>query len=194
MNRAATVLVAVSLAWTGTSCVGSATEMPRVGSRVRVSVLRDSIATTPERAEPRFVGKLARVDGDTLVVHPDGITAPLTISIDRVRLLEVSRGRRSRAGNGAAIGFGVGVAAGVATALIVCAGGNCAVDGGDITGIVAAAFGLGGGVAGLGIGALAGGQTHTEIWERVPLRETGMERGPSGGGAPLLGASFTYRF
>jgi len=59
----------------------------------------------------QVVGVVVRTDSVLLVVRPDHGSAPITLGWDAVRRLDVSRGRRSRAGafgHGAAIGAIVG--------------------------------------------------------------------------------------
>jgi hypothetical protein len=180
------IAAAFLLTLMGTSRDGRAAALPPTGSRVRVTPSADSTETT-------LTGRLEDVVGDTLVVRANDEPAPRTITINRVRLLEVSRGVRGHAGRGALIGFAAGAAAGVAAGVVSCEHG-CSDDGNDQTVLVAGAYGLLAGFAGLGIGAVIGNHARGERWQRVPLSEVGVGVQPSGGGRPMFAATFTRRF
>jgi hypothetical protein len=152
------------------------------GTRVRVSLR----ATTTHLTRDRIIGSLVSVQSDTLVVSEHAGRADLVLPTEAIASLEVSRGRKSAAGKGAVIGLVSGAAGGVATGLIACGGGNCAESGlGDVTALLSAALGLGGGLTGAGIGALVGGRIHSDRWEKVPVRDLRVGLGPSGSGASL---------
>lgn len=127
-----------------------------VGERARIYPSRDS-------ARP-YVGILRSYDGDMATLEsPDGpqITLPLSPSAR----LEISRGTRSHAGQGAAIGTLVG-----AVGLAVAGAANCSNDDGffDIgPGECAAAGALLGGAAGALVGLVIGSNQHSESWVEV---------------------------
>jgi hypothetical protein len=150
------------------------------GARVRVFVAD----TTRAGADPgeaaaggnaarsdRLIASLVEFRKDALVVRRDGDAGPSTIPLDQVRRLEVSASRTSKAHAGAMIGLGAGLAGGILTGIVVCEDGGCeeAEGSNDYTGLVAAVFGIGGGLAGAGIGALTGSFFHSENWLAVPL-------------------------
>jgi hypothetical protein len=176
------VMCAVSLV----SLIGVATMNPEharaqslsSGVRVRVGVRNRGLETQASE-RPRtavapkrdwLVGRFVEVQRESLFVTTHRAPLVLGIPIASVRRLEVSLGRKSRAGKGALIGMAVGAAAGVAAALVVCANGNCETSGIDNEkSVVAFAFGLGGGLFGAGTGAVAGAVLRSERWERVVL-------------------------
>ena len=178
-------MIAPSIVWLATALVltgsvdlfGQEAPLVAQGDRVRV--------TAPNE---RVVGTFAVLKPDTLVVNVE--SRRLAIPFASVTSLEVSRGQKSRTGRGALIGLGVGVVAGVGTALALCAEGDCNIDG-DITGAVALVLGAGGALVGAGIGALIGSQTKTDRWETVPLDRIHISLTPRGGGLEVS-AKFVF--
>ncbi len=159
------------------------------GARVRVSLR----ATTTYLTRDRIVGSLVSLRRDTVVVSEHAGRADLALPIESIRLFEVSRGRTSGAKKGALIGLVSGAAGGIAAGLIVCAGGNCNNSGtGDLTRLVSTVLGVGGGLAGAGIGSLVGGRIHSDRWERVPIKDLRVGVAPSGLGVRLC-VSMAFR-
>ena len=136
------------------------------GTRVRLTWTPDpqSDRTT------RTVGTLMRLGPDSIAVYDEKRLGVVAAAFGALRRLETSRGRRSHAGRGALIGLAAGAGAGVASGAIVCASGNCSSSGGEWGGVVIGVLGVGGGLAGAGIGALVGAMIRSEGWEPVPLR------------------------
>jgi hypothetical protein len=91
----------------------------------------------------------------------------MALSLSKVTRLDVFGGRRSHPWRGAAIGAGVGGAAGFITGLALgggCIDSNC-FTGAQVGGILAVAGGVVGGLIGLGVGSA----TKTDRWDEVPL-------------------------
>jgi len=93
----------------------------------------------------------------------------MDLSLENVTSLEVSQGRRSRAGEGAMIGSGVGLATGLLAGAIV----DHAIrsypeyqDANNNAVVLLGAIGLAGG---LGIGAMIGAMSKGESWHRLSL-------------------------
>jgi hypothetical protein len=116
-----------------------------------------------------FEGTIEAADGDVLTVRLPGRTQIITVPRSAIASLNV-RYRVSHAGTGALIGAGVGLATGLALVAHSEAVDYCGGDGRglctayDIVGTVVTT------AAGALIGAVAGGMTHTERWERVDPR------------------------
>ena len=105
--RHATILVAI-LAFVP---LASATAQVRPGARVRVTRLPLCPPNTLCVKTPRqSVGTFVAWKSDTLVVQSNGDT--LSVPVDRVTRLDLSRGRKTNTGMGAGIGFLVGGVAG----------------------------------------------------------------------------------
>lgn len=145
----------------------AAQQLPAVqpGHRVRLTLQPDPRS---HRAT-RIIGTLMRLDADSIAVYDEARLAVVTAAWEAARRLEASRGRRSYAGRGALIGLAAGAGGGIATGLLVCGGGNCSSSGGDWQSLVVGGLGLGGGLAGAGIGTLVGAMLSGERWETVPL-------------------------
>jgi hypothetical protein len=125
----------------------------------------DRVRVTAAHGIRNRVGTLRALNNDSIVLENPGLVLP----IDSVTQLEVSRGRKSRAGRGALIGLGFGVGIGAAVGFLISqdeSGENeCRGIEAQCTAIGAASLGL----VGAGIGALAGAATKTDRWEEVPL-------------------------
>ena len=127
------------------------------------------VSRETELAGQLLTGRLLAIDDETLLVKVTGRAAPLRLRRSAVEKLDVSRGKRSRAGEGALIG---GVALGIPVAVLgglaagAVPGGSCQPDclpSGLVGGLVL-------GVAiGAPIGALIGSASRSERWERVPF-------------------------
>jgi hypothetical protein len=151
-----------------------------LGIRVRMSVTspapgsaeRGAAGTSNNLLRERIIGTLVNIQESTLIVGEGKDGPRREVPLASVNRLEVSRGRHSSSGKGALVGMFAGAAGGVAAGLVVCNHGNCVNSGtGDLTGVWATALGLGGGLAGAGIGAIIGGAIRTEQWERVSVRD-----------------------
>jgi len=145
----------------------AAQQLPAVhpGMRVRLTFAPD--AGTDRTT--RVVGTLMRLGPDSVAVYDQERLAVVAAALGAAQRLEASRGRHSRAGRGALLGLAAGAAAGIGSGLIVCAAEACTSSGGDWGGIVIGVLGLGGALAGTGIGALVGAMIRSERWETVPL-------------------------
>jgi len=170
------------------------------GERVRV---------TPVRADARpFVGELLLRDDSALLVRVNS-TDTRRVALGTVRLIEVSRGMRSRAHAGAKIGALVGLVAGLATGIATRPHGpachssqgsfvpvpdldmRCLGTIGKTVGWVVAT-GTAGGLGGAGLGALIGGAFRTEDWEPLQADRIGASITPLPGGH--LGLSLSLAF
>ncbi len=81
---------------------------------------------------------------------------------------------------GALIGLVAGGVGGVTTGLIICSD-ECDSSGGDFSGLITAGLGIGGALAGCGIGAIIGALIRTERWEGVSPPTLRMELETRGG-------------
>lgn len=182
-------IVLVSALLMATAGNGLAQEASTVapGARVRVSLRRD---TQTYLTRERIIGSLVSVQRDTIVVSERAGRPDLALPIEWARSLEVSRGRKSSAGKGALIGLLSGAAAGVTTALVVCADGECESGGVHLKGFVSTVFGLGGGLFGAGVGALVGGRFHGDRWEKVSIKDLRVGMNPSGGAGLRVSIAF----
>jgi hypothetical protein len=131
----------------------------KIGSRVRVKA---------EGAGQRWViGELLELSGDSVrLLTGDPPDERIAVATRSLASFERSRGQRSRAGKGAWIGLGAGVALGFILGVATyeeCSGFCPAPDlgpagGGTIVGVL-------GGLFGLGVGALIGRSIQAEQWE-----------------------------
>lgn len=140
-----------------------------VGPRVRLTLLEsggaDSIVAAPQ---PRvMIGRLVSVDGDSVILVQGRDQLSTSVAMESIQRLEVSRGRRSRAGRGALVGFLAGAVTGAVTGYWICRG--CEPDG--LAGFVALVVGGMGALAGTGVGAIVGAIARTERWEPRPLTD-----------------------
>jgi hypothetical protein len=145
----------------GVTGVAKCQDQVQAGSRVRV---RHSGAPAKW-----LEGDLLSMGSDSLSLATNGRSDTLTLATTSVNQMEVSRGRHSMAGNGLAIGGGIGAGLGlllsVAASAENCSGIGCTeVTAGDVF-LVTAFFAA----AGAGIGGLIGSASHGERWERVQL-------------------------
>jgi len=159
------ILVALLL---GVMACGRAEAQPAfdrldVGSRVRVSILVPD--STGFHSSDRVVGSLLSYGASTIQVDP----GPIVIPWAAVAKLELSTGRHGNAGRGARYGALIGLVAGVVVGVTQGrkeGGGEGNEDLAEEGGVV---LGLGGLLAGLGIGALIGGRLKSEDWHDIPL-------------------------
>lgn len=134
------------------------------GARVRLSAATAGIR--------KHVGTLQAVELDTLVV--DSLRVPIAI----ITQLEISRGRRSKAGRGALIGAGGGAVAGGIVGYLV---GNLCYSNPSGSGCRAGVTALGAGVGsavGAGIGALIGRSATSDRWEVLLLDQLRLSTVP----------------
>ena len=114
-----------------------------------------------------LTGVLQGLQMDSLYVEQDGSEDIGAISLTKLTMFEVSRGRRSNTVKGMAagtvFGFGVGFLAGVLT----CSGGECAVSGTE-AGLIYGGIGAG---VGLVLGTVIGAVSSGERWEVVPISD-----------------------
>lgn len=137
------------------------------GQRVRV---RSTVVHTPE-----LTGVVESIGPDTLRVRDDDRSMATAVSLATVDRLQVSRGRHSRWVTGAAIGLGVGVAAGVLIGLTTSSEDDWLFGPGASAFLGAVLFGPIGAVT----GGIVGLVVRTERWETVPLDRAapGVARG-----------------
>ena len=151
------------------------------GARVRVSILRQAPAdaTADPDAQSRLgLDSRSRIVGTLLALRSDAIAVragraadgQIEIPLSRIAQLEVSDGRRSRAGRGAGIGLVAGGVGGYVTGRVVGRGENFGENPGDPKAVFGVALGIGGALVGAGLGALIGGRFHTEEWRTVRVR------------------------
>ena len=130
-----------------------------VAPGVRVRLVTDSI---------RVVGNLMRRVEDSITILDARSHATHVLSLNAVRVFEISRGKRRRTGRGALIGLVSGAGAGIVSTLVLCRSG-CTSSGGDWTGFIAVVLTGAGAVAGVGVGALIGSQIRSERWDRAAV-------------------------
>ena len=191
--RRATILVAI-LAFV--PLVSATAQVPlRPGERVRVTRLPLCPPNTLCVKTPRqSVGTFVAWKSDTLVVQSNGDT--LSVPVDRVTRLDLSRGRKTNTGMGAGIGFFVGglVGAGIGYAsyeeCVPQGWFSCIGDFGPET--LAFAGALIGGLGGLVTGAFIGLAIQTDRWREVPLDRVRVSLGPQRDGRFGLGASVRF--
>ncbi len=137
------------------------------GNRIRVSALeyfKKIKISRPSRKIARVVGTVVAANADTLFLRIDKQVEPLKVPLSSLKKIEVSRGKKSRAGKGALIGFLIGFA----TAEAFCAhiryedSGTMGANPWDCGLVI-------GGPAGGVIGAVMGAAINGGRWEEVPL-------------------------
>lgn len=127
-----------------------------VGERVRIR--------TAQEPDLWRHGTLRGATEDSLLIELEG-AGTVTLPVTKVNRLEMSLGRRNRAGAGAAIGFGVGLGLGLLVGGIAASSDcfGCADAGAGA--FLSAGLLLGG--LGAGIGLLAGAASSSEGWQPV---------------------------
>lgn len=127
----------------------------------------------------RRAGRVLSTSGDRLTLLVDGESAARTVSLSEVRELEVSRGVRSHAGTGFAIGAAAGGTLGLLAGLALSGSdGFLQADAGDVAkGTMV--LGMLGGLVGTAIGA----SSKSDRWESVDPASVrlGLAPGPDGG-------------
>jgi hypothetical protein len=159
---------------------------PAPGERVRYSV---SDQTHPTAATVVDAGE------GWMVVRPDR-GREVRVATDGLTRLEVARGRRSRAAEGAGLGFLTGAAVGGVLGLTACIDAApsdrfgfstqndyCSSGNAGLGLVVGGVFGAGGAA----LGALVGAAIKTDHWRRVPTHPvtTSLSVAPTRGGAAM---------
>ncbi|NIN73076.1 MAG: hypothetical protein GTO46_14345 [Gemmatimonadetes bacterium] len=160
-QRMALLLTILTLA-APTTLIAQQEPPVQAGDRVRV--------TAPTIDPDMLVGTLVSLRADTCVLKVDDLWLPLALPRTSVTKLEVQRGRKSKAGLGAGVGFVTGAVIG---GLLGSYWGQESCGWMEIPCIkkpAATVLGaLGFGLAGAGIGALVGSRIRVDRWEEVPL-------------------------
>jgi len=127
------------------------------------------------RKEPGhwLVGQAAAATSDSVHLVPERSRDTLGFARRDLRRIQVSKGRRSRAGVGALIGAGLFGAAGIALTTAEECEGYCPSPG---TGFAVGA------AAGAGLGAIVGAFIHYEKWQETPLKVGVSRKGRKGVG------------
>jgi hypothetical protein len=119
-------------------------------------------------ADHWLVGRLLAPPTDSLTLITDAPGDSVSLPVAGLARLEASRGRGSRAGQGARLGAGIGAILGLLLGAVTseecndCIGPDPGAAGGAVLGALL------GGVFGLGLGALVGWPMHGERWAPVP--------------------------
>ena len=144
------------------------------GSRIRITEL---VAGTSGRRS----GTVVTASADTVVLRLDNGGETAAFSLGKISALEVSRGQKGHAGAGVGLGFLAGLGAGALVGALVCGGERSCYSGSDDMSApyTAAAAGLGG-VVGMLVGGVIGGNHKTEKWEAVPSSRWHLSTLPTG--------------
>ncbi|MEP7085998.1 MAG: hypothetical protein ABI884_01585 [Gemmatimonadota bacterium] len=162
--------------------VGACAQVIAPGSRIRV--IQTGVALPTE-------GSLVAMSSDSISLHLGMSSTLLSMPMESVRAVDLSRGRFTSFGTVArdgAIGLAVGVG-------VVALGGKlfCAHSGGAYCGIDAALLAVPFGVVGLVSGVAIARRHKTEHWERVHDRPaTGLLIGPAPRGGLAIGLSIPF--
>ncbi len=145
------------------------------GARIRV--------TAPSVFSDRIVGTVVSWESEQLVLDTDSpsrLRGTLTLAIDSIIKLEISRGKKSKVAVGAGIGllFG-GISGYLACGPVV----TC-----DKRVLLAAVFA----VPGAALGAIVGAAVSPTIWEEIPVSQLRVSFGPQRDGRFALGASVRF--
>ena len=188
MLRLASLALSCLCLYSSTATAQTRTALPP-DTRVRLTlttpelirVLTGSPLTASQSRRTQFIGTLQGRRDDDVVIRVRDPEAELAVPLRSVARLETSLGRHGKAGQGALIGFGVGMVGGIATGLIACSGGDC--DEGDSffdpgTGFVTAVLALGGAIVGTGVGAITGALIRSERWQPVQIPDLPQGEGP----------------
>lgn len=157
-------LVGIALVLCSASAFPSESHAVAIGSRVR--------ASAPEIGTQPLIGTIVGLEPHAVLVRGAGSGSPVRVPLGPTTTIEVSGGRRSKAGRGAVIGAAVGVLPG----LLMTFGDNNT-DPDHSPGAVAAV----GAAAGAGVGAAVGWALKSEQWLPAELPQV------SAGIAPLRG-------
>ena len=154
------ILAAVVLAAAAAGAASAPPEWPVAGERVRVTTLNGG---------SREKGVVVQTDAEFLTISLGSGQSPVRIPLASIERLEVARGRRTAAKEGALWG---GVVGGVLGGLAVFGIGQALCENATSCGASMEGFLVGMGVvgaAGAGVGALAGLAVKKDRWERVPV-------------------------
>lgn len=156
------------------------------GSRIRITEL--AAGTSAPRS-----GTVVTASADTVVLKLDNGGETAAFSLAKISALEVSRGQKGHAGTGVGLGFLAGLGTGALVGSLVCGGESACYSGSDdMSGpVTAVAAGLGG-VVGMAVGAVVGGNHKTEKWEAVPSSGWHVSALPSGRGGFALALSVRF--
>lgn len=140
------------------------------------------------RIDGEFTGSVADLWNDTLVLQATDQygRGSLTLAVNDIERLEVSRGRKGNAVAGAVAGLFAGALVGLAAGTASCED-SFIFSRGDCIGMSAAGFAA----IGVGVGALIGALAKTEHWETVPVDAVRVSVVPHGSGV-ALGISLSY--
>lgn len=148
------------------------------GGRVRVTILArasvDSLALRGIEPGDRIVGTLLAADPHRIALRRgEDLGDTLAIPRSLIAGFETSTGRHSRAGRGALIGFLAGAVAGVGFGLYFESSEGTSSSAWPGPNFIPFAFGVGGAIGGLGLGALVGSFFHTDRWRPAVLPQEG---------------------
>jgi hypothetical protein len=165
--------------------VGAIVELPSDTSEARPAAVRDVVIDGTRLTEVRTAGheapllvpppkghlegNVAAADSDTLTVRLLGHSQIVTVPRAAITSLRV-RQSRTHAGKGALIGAGVGLAAGLGLVIAI-ESGSCGGEDRALCSFFDVASTVVTTAGGTLIGAVAGGMTHTDRWERVDPRK-----------------------
>ncbi len=176
--RHATILVAI-LAFVPASATSQEPPPVKVGDRVRV--------TAPDLGIRKQAGRFEALRADTMVVAVADST--MTFPVAFVTRLEVSRGQKSRAGQGAGIGLLGGGLLGFLISSRNCTEGTGFLDTREACIQVST---VGGAIVGTFLGLAVGAVIMTDHWQEVPLHRVRVSVGPQRDGRFGLGASVRF--
>ena len=143
-----------------------------LGGRVRITILArpavDSLGARGFSPDERIVGTLVGVDARQLVLRRKG-DPPDTLVIPRplIAEFETSSGRHARTGQGARIGLLAGTAVGIGMGIYIEKSEHITSSDFPGLGFLPITLGVGGGLGGLGLGALIGSFFHADRWRRA---------------------------
>lgn len=186
--RSASLALSILCLYTSTPMAQTRTALPP-DTRVRLTVttpelirvLTGSPLTASQSRRTEFIGTLQGRRDDDVVIRVRDPEAELAVPLSSVARLETSLGRHGKAGKGAFIGLGTGMAGGIATGLIVCSSGDCDENDGFFqlsTGFVTAVLALSGAIVGTGVGAITGALIRSERWQPVEIPDLPHGEGP----------------
>jgi hypothetical protein len=144
--------------------------VPAPGARVRLTLT----ASAAERfGAPQLDAPLRAAGGDSIALDATTAMGPVVVSTQDVTKFERHDGRKSNAGKGAGIGFGIGaMMGGITTFAFSMAGGECSNSLSDLAcedtaGVIGLAGAAAGGLLGLLVGAAAGSASSSDRWTSV---------------------------
>jgi hypothetical protein len=162
----------VSLAW----CASAYAAEDPVGPASLSAGRRVRVTSSPD-VEP-VIGSVVSVEADAVVIRHAGSNVVSRIPMAEIRKLDVSLGRRSRAGRGAMIGAAVGVMPGL---LMTTGDYSSDVHGESNAATVAVAGAAGGALLGAGIGWAL----KSESWRPSEVPSAAVSAAPVRGGVAV---------